>query len=264
MLTTTPGGDGPSSNIASTPPKRGFKTNKGAGFLKKRHSIENTTIILEKVEQLNCDKLKGNNASDDSTGSLLDQDRVFQEIDQIFSYSMTRIMIVGPKNIGKRSFVNKLFGHDTEVSSPSKQFFDFASKTRVTGDQKRRYDFWLKESGDSKANYQVIFDIYYKTCQAFFLLFDFEDENSFDNLEKELSLLKHAKTNKDKCIIVLLAKKDQDKPLTKEGEDQVEFLKDKYGLKSFKEKASLENAEPLLELLDQVSKLDFSQFVWTM
>lgn len=160
-----------------------------------------------------------------------------------------RAMVIGDKNVGKRSLLKAVVPELFEDHEQSpKQQFDLISKTISKPSHSERYNFWLKELDNNQKLSQVLFDTYYKTCSVFFLVYDVTSKSSFFRLDEELYLLQEACKDKEPTIILIGNKRGSS--LKKEVDFQeVALLKEKYNIGLFMEVDILNETPSELRLI---------------
>jgi len=146
-----------------------------------------------------------------------------------------RAMVIGAKNVGKRSLLRAVLPELLEDQNQSpKQQFDLITKTISKPNHSERYNFWLKEVDTNQKLSQDLFSSFYKTSSVFFLVYDVENKSSFFRLDEELCFIQEACKEKDPTIILIGNKRGNN---CKKAVDfqEVALLKEKYSIGLFME-----------------------------
>jgi len=143
-----------------------------------------------------------------------------------------RVMVIGSRNMGKRSFVNSLFSSDACSPSSYKQSFDLITKTSTDGSFTKRYNFYLNEQDDAQKDYKSIMNVYYQACSVIFLIYNPDREDFMNQMEKELRDLKNViSRNPNKQSIVLIANNTGGNTERKYCVEDFENLKERFDIK---------------------------------
>jgi len=271
----------PSPKLSASPKlvtstiKRGFKKNSSAAFLCKKFGMESkssenseeSTPLASK--ELNSDfsqhkphlraRNQGGchdrNQADDSEPVMMSETIIDEEANR--PQKCYRVMVIGSRNTGKRSFVNSLFSSDECSPSSYKQSFDLITKIATEGSFTKRYNFYLKEQDDAQKDYKSILNFYYQACSAIFLIYNPDREDFLNQIEKELQALKNAlymdSRKQNKQSIVLIANNQGENSEVKINMEEFERLKERYDIKlSFE----LNNVSQIKEtILNAIEKL---------
>jgi len=260
-----------SPTLIASKVKRGFKSNSSAAFLRKRiysgkegpeDSSDNlsTQTSLSSLDDKSSKpsspgeslelKESGNAHFIDNSDSTTDEEAFEASEDQaILPQKFYRVMVIGPRDVGKRSFVNGLFSSNGGSVKSQKQPFDLIVKTVADGIHNKRYNFWLKESEGLRKNYNSIYNVYYETCSVIFLVYNSEEDNSMNFIEKELESLQGINSRKNKKIVVL----DTNNSPRNSEQPQLEELKSKYGFRMSLELNRMSHSDKgILDIIDNI------------
>jgi len=256
-----------SPTLSSSRVKRGFKSNSSAAFLRKRiysgkDASEDTDNCSTQTSLSSLDDKSSKTSSpgeslelkdagvahfiDTSDSTTTADEEAFEDQANLLQ-KFYRVMVIGPRAVGKRSFVNGLFSSNGGSVKSQKQPFDLIVKTVTDGIHNKRYNFWLQESEGLRKNYHSIYNVYYETCSVIFLVYNSEEENSMNFIERELDSLKEINAKKNKNIVVLdtnINPKDSDYL-------QLEELKSRYGFRMSLELSRGDKS--ILDIIDNIS-----------
>jgi len=256
-----------SPTLSSSRVKRGFKSNSSAAFLRKRiysgkDASEDTDNCSTQTSLSSLDDKSSKTSSpgeslelkdagvahfiDTSDSTTTADEEAFEDQANLLQ-KFYRVMVIGPRAVGKRSFVNGLFSSNGGSVKSQKQPFDLIVKTVTDGIHNKRYNFWLQESEGLRKNYHSIYNVYYETCSVIFLVYNSEEENSMNFIERELDSLKEINAKKNKNIVVL------DTNINPKDSDclQLEELKSRYGFRMSLELSRGDKS--ILDIIDNIS-----------
>lgn len=246
-----------SPKLATASIKRGFKKNTSAAFLCKKFGIEKPTPNSEEENSPATPEpngglsLKaslwarnkgsgetqihgadqGNDCIINTRGESLETNDEESKLPQ----KCFRVMVIGSRNMGKRSFVNSLFSPEAYSPSCYKQSFDLITKTATDGGFTKRYNFYLKEQDDAQKDYKSILNVYYQACSVIFFIYNPNREDAMTLLDKELGSLKDTirsdRTKQNKQSIVLIANNTGEESGTSFCSEEFENLKEKFDIK---------------------------------
>lgn len=154
-----------------------------------------------------CTSLNDVRSRETSMGSSDDFEEENAKINKFF-----RGMVIGSGGSSKHALVNALYANTCEeISKANNMNFDLMTKHVERGIIVERYHFWLKEAGEQGKHHTALMNVYYRSCSTFFLVYNEDDKQSFQNLEQEIQTIRRMNLNKEIMIVLLRIKSCEEK-----------------------------------------------------
>ena len=152
-------------------------------------------------------------------------------------------MVICPQQEEGHQLIQSLFPELEHSSSyldarnPLK--LDMIAKKLNHEDYTETFHFWLKQSEVQNGPFSSLFNMYYKSCLVFFLIYNKNDKSSLQALDYEVRRIHNNNNGSNKQVILMLIEYDGPNGECKVSSEDVASFKEIYKVGSFIEAGGL-------------------------
>jgi len=178
--------------------------------------------------------------------------------DELKIHKFARSMVICPRQEEGHQLVQSLFPevehNSSYLDSKNPLKLDLVAKKINLEEYTETFHFWLKQAEVQSGPLSSLFNMYYKSCLVFFLIYNKNDKQTLQALQYEARRIHNSNSNKQTILLLI----EYDGPAGQEGQvssEDVNSFKENYKVQSSIEAGGLpERLQDLKELLKAVAK----------